>query len=159
MATLAMIWRSAGQVLAIDVASVVEVVPPVAWRSTPAVPEFVRGLFMYRGRLIPLVDAARLLQGEPAPDRMMNRVLVLRVPGHEGRAEWHVGLWVECILDLERVDFRAPDHHPGFATEECRFLGPVTRTHWGLAQLVEPRELFTPEQESTLTHRLAEEAA
>ncbi len=159
MATLSVIWRSAGLVLALDAASVVEVVPPLAWRAAPGVPEFVRGLFMYRGRLAPLVDAASLLGGGAAADRMMNRVLVLRVPGEGSPSPWLVGLWVECVLDLDRIDFRAADHHPGFATEECRFLGPVTNTRWGLVQLVEPRALLTSEQVAILTQRLAEEAA
>jgi chemotaxis-related protein WspB len=158
VATLAVIWRSAGLVLAIDAASVIEVVPPLAWRPAPGLPDFVRGLFMYRGQLTPLVDASRLLESEPAPDRMMNRVLVLRMPGHGDTPPCQVGLWVECVLDLERIDFHAPDHHPGFATEGCRFLGPVTQTRWGLVQLVEPRELFTAEQVAVLTQRLAEEA-
>ena len=159
MATLAVIWRSAGLVLAIDAASVVEVVPPLAWRATPGVPGFVRGLVTYRGRLIPLVDGARLLDAAPAPDRMMNRVLIVRVPARGATPEWLVGLWVECVLDVERIDFQAPDHHPGFAADACRFLGPVTRRDGGLVQLVEPGELFTPEQVALLTQRLAEEAA
>jgi len=158
VATLAVIWKSAGLVLAADASAVVEVLPPLAWRPTPCSPEFVRGLFAYRGTLIPLVDSARLLGAEPAPDRVSNRVLVLRTAVGPGPS-WHVGVWVDAVLDLDRVDFDAAGSHPGFGTEAGRFLGPVARTRWGMVQLVKPDELFTPEQIEVLTQRLNGAAA
>jgi len=157
--TLAVIWRAAGLLMATGAESVVEVLPPVAWRRTPAVPGWVRGLFACRGRLIPLVDAAMLLGAEPAPDRMVNRVLVLRVVASEAPLDWHVGLWVESILELEHIDFEDAGGHPGFATDAARFLGPVAQTRFGQVQLMKPAELFTPEQASLLTQRLAEAVA
>ncbi len=159
MRALAVIWRAAGLLMATGAESVVEVLPPMAWRRAPAVPGWVRGLFACRGRLIPLVDAAVLLGAEPAPDRMVNRVLVLRVSAGEAPVGWHVGLWVESILELEHVDFEAAGVHPGFATDAARFLGPIAQTRFGQVQLVEPAELFTPEQAGLLTERLAEAVA
>ncbi len=158
MSTLAVIWRARGLLMATGAESVVEVLPPVACRPAPAVPNWVRGLFDWRGRLIPLVDAAMLVGAEPAPDRMANRVLVLRVAA--GAApQWPVGVWVECVLDLEHIDFEAAGAFPGFATEAGRLPGPVVQTRFGQVQLVKPADLFTPEQASVLAQRLAEAAA
>lgn len=154
MSKLGVIWRAAGLLMATSAESVVEVLPPVAWRPAPGAPEWVRGLFSYRANLIPLIDTARLLDAPPEPDRMLNRVIVVRVDG-----DWSVGLWVESVLELERVDFDAPGGHPGFATEAGRFLGPVAQTPWGQVQLVEPRGLFTPDQIGVLTDRITEGAA
>ena len=159
MRSLAIIWRAAGLLMATGAGSVVEVLPPVAYRRAPAVPEWVRGLFAWRGRLIPLVDAARLLGAEPAPDRMFNRVLVLRVGAGVAPVDWPVGLWVESVLELERIDFDAEGAHPGFASDAGRFLGPVAPTRFGQVQLVKPAELFTPEQAGVISQRLAEAAA
>ena len=159
MRALAVIWRAAGLLMATGADSVVEVLPPVAWRRAPAVPGWVRGLFACRGRLIPLVDAAVLLGAEPAPDRMINRVLVLRVGAGESPVDWHVGLWVERVLELEHIDFEAAGGHPGLATDAARFLGPIAQTRFGQVQLVKPAELFTPEQAGLLTQRLAEAVA
>lgn len=159
MPTLAVIWRVAGLLLATSADSVIEVLPPLSSQRIAAVPEWVRGMFTYRARLIPLVDAAGVLGEAASPDRMTNRVLVLRVGEAGSPVEWPVGLWVESVLDLERVEFGAADGHPGFEIERGRFLGPIASTRWGQVQLVKPGELFTPQQASLLSQRLAEAAA
>ena len=159
MPTLAIIWRAADLLFATGIDSVIEVLPPVAWSPTPAVPAWVRGLFCYRDRLIPLVDVSLLLGGPPTPDRMVNRVLVVRRTDGAGTVEWPVGLWVESVQDLARLDFSAAGHHPGFATQAGRFLGPVVQTQWGQVQLVRPAEIFSSEQTAVLADRLREAAA
>ncbi len=159
MRTLAVIWRSAGLLMAIDARSVVEVLPPVSCRPVPGTPDWVRGLFSYRGALIPLVDAVRLLGATPEPDRMANRVLVVRVTGDTATVGWPVGLWVENVLEIERTNFEAAGGHPGFATDAARFLGPLAQTRWGQVQLVNAGEIFTPEQAAVMTERLTEGAA
>lgn len=176
MLTLALIWRSAGTTLAIDATQVIEVLPPLTCDPMPGVPGFIRGLFTHRGRLVPLVDAATLLGGMPeAGARMADRVIVVRAHfEREGQLEGAdradhvvrtddeghaVGLWVERVLDLDRVDFAAPDGHPGFETEAARFLGPVAVTRWGQVQLVHTAELFTPDESAILVDRLREAAA
>jgi chemotaxis-related protein WspB len=156
---LGVIWRSAGLLMAIDSASIVEVLPPVSCRPAPGTPGWVRGLFVYRGALIPLVDAARLLGAAPGPDRMANRVIVIRVAAGGAPTEWPVGLWVESVLEIERIDFEAAGGHPGFATDTGRFLGPVAQTRWGQVQRLSPEQLLTPEQAAILTERLSETAA
>lgn len=159
MGSLGVIWRSGGLLMATDSRSVVEVLPPVRSRPAPGTPDWVRGLFVYRGGLIPLVDTVRLLAAEPAPDRMANRVIVVRV-GRGGTAgDWPVGLWVEAVIEIERIEFSAAGGHPGLSTAACRFLGPVAQTRWGLVQEVTPEVIFTPEQVRVLTERIGEAAA
>jgi chemotaxis-related protein WspB len=167
MPTLAIIWRAAELLLATDAESVIEVLPPVACRPIPNAPEWVRGVFVHRGELVPLIDAQRLLAGvapagPPLPgahaDRMCNRVLAIRLAGAGDVPEWRAGLWVQSILELERIDFAGPEAHPGLATE-ARFLGPIAPTRFGLVQLVKTHELFTREQIDVLTRRMSEAAA
>jgi chemotaxis-related protein WspB len=154
---LAVMWRAAGLLLATSADSIVEVLPPLSCRAAAAVPEWVRGLVSHRGRLIPVVDVARLLSGSAEPDRMTNRVIVVRA--QSPAIEWHVGLWVERVLEIERIDFAATDVHPGFETERGRFLGPIAPTRFGNVQFLRPDELFTPEEAAVLAQRLAEDAA
>ena len=58
----------AGQTYAIESRRVVEVLPLVPARPIPHPPAYIRGIFTYRGRLVPLVD---LGSGLP-PDRWRN---------------------------------------------------------------------------------------
>lgn len=159
MRITALIWRAAGLLLATGVDSVVEVLPPLACTRAPATPEWVRGLFCYRGQLIPLIDVSCLLGSPATPDRRMNRVLVVRGEQSSGHFDSPVGLWVESVLELERIDFDQDGRHPGFATERGRFLGPVVQTGAGQVQLVDPSELFTAEQAAVITQRLKEATA
>jgi len=157
--TLAVIWRAAGLRMATDARTIVEVLPPVSCRPGAGAPEWLRGLFAYRGALIPLVDATQLLGTARESDRMFNRVLVVRVGTVNAPVDWLVGLWVESVLEIERVDFESAGGHPGFGTDVRRFLGPVAQTRLGQVQLVRSEELFTPQQAAMIMQRLTEAAA
>lgn len=152
--SLAVIWRAGGLLFSTKVGEVIEVLAPVSANPVSAVPEWVRGLFVYRGALIPLVDVAKLLGRASGEDRMLNRVLVVRAEIGEGDGGGMVGLWVEHVLELERPEFGAAGAHPGFSGEASRFLGPVAQTRLGAVQQVMPRELFTREQAELLWSRV-----
>lgn len=155
MLKLGIISRSAGMLLAIDACSIVEVLPPVSCRPAPGVPEWIRGLFVHRGNLIPLVDTSLLLHTPPPPDKMSNRVIVVRL-SNTNATTGTVGLWVDQVLGVDRIDFAAAGAHPGLATASTRFLGSVVQTDLGQVQWLNPAELFTEEQLGVLTGRVAE---
>jgi len=166
MSTLAVIWRGAGLLLATDTQYVIEVLPPVACRPVPGVPLWVRGVFMYRGDLISLIDAERLLSdlpnaqaSPPMGDLLLNRVLVLRVASRAAEPARPVGLWVSSILELDHIDFAGRHTHAGFPSESARFLGPIAPTRWGAVQLVSPADLLTTEQAELISRRLSEAAS
>jgi len=62
---------------AIESRRVVEVVPCVAARPIPRTPDFIRGVFTHRGRLIPLVDLGWLLIDKPLREALSTRVIVV----------------------------------------------------------------------------------
>ena len=161
MERLGLIWRAGGLLFSTDVVLLHEVLAPVACTPAPSVPEWVRGLFVYRGQLIPLVDVAALLgRATTGGDLMSNRVLVVRSNPLDGsQNESTIGLWVEGVVELARIDFDAPGGHPGFAGEVSRLLGPLAQTEFGLVQQVRPAELFTPEQAKIIWARLKVDAA
>jgi len=156
---LAVIWRAGGLLFSTNVGAVVEVLAPVRANPAPAVPGWVRGLFVYRGTIIPLVDVAKLLGRTSGEDRMTNRVLVVRSGRRDGTGgevgdAGLVGLWVESVLELDRPEYRAAGSHPGFSNEASRFLGAVAETRFGTVQDVRPEELFTAEQAELLWARV-----
>jgi len=159
MAPLSIIWKVGDLLLATDVESVVEVLPPVASWPAPGVPSWIRGLFSYRGQLLPLVDASRLLDLPARPDRMANRVAVLRCSPAPGARLTVTGVWVDAVIDISRIDFSTADSHPGFVVDAGRYLGPVAQTRFGFVQRLQPEGLFTAEQAAVLAERLKEAAA
>jgi chemotaxis-related protein WspB len=67
----------AGEPYAIESRRVVEVLPRVPARPLPRVPDYLLGVFTYRGRIVPLVDLGRRLGVAPPADRLSTRVIVV----------------------------------------------------------------------------------
>jgi len=85
---------------AIDSRRVIEVLPLVTARPIPRMPDFVRGVFTHRGRLVPLVDLGWLLADRPLRETLSTRVIVVEC---SAGAEGHcipLGVAAENVLSL-----------------------------------------------------------
>ena len=79
---LLLTFKAAESLYAVDVVRVVEVVPRVHLRRLPHAPDFLAGLFDYRGRVVPVADLGALLGSEPCRDRLGTRIILTDVrPG------------------------------------------------------------------------------
>jgi chemotaxis-related protein WspB len=105
----------------------------------------VKGLFNYRGKLLPLLDAALLLGHTPGDIRMTARILVVRTDGSaKGDDENQAGILVERVLGSEQVDFEDRSGHASVHASEARFLGPVALTPDGTVQLIDSSGIPVP---------------
>lgn len=146
---------SAGSFLAIDVgaermlvpiAAVEEVIVPPEPTLVPRVKDWVKGTFMQRGILVPLVDAAGLF-GIPAPatDREGRVVIV-------GRGEDVMGLAVAAVRGIVAVGEESWEPLPA----PHRFVSKATRLDGDLAGLLDVDALLSlPSDEATLRERSA----
>jgi chemotaxis-related protein WspB len=73
-------FNVAGQPYAIESRRVIEVLPLVPARPLPQVPDYLLGIFTYRGSLVPLVDLARRFGVAAASERLSTRVIVVEYP-------------------------------------------------------------------------------
>jgi chemotaxis-related protein WspB len=119
---------------AVDVRSVVEVVPRIGLRPVPHAPSCVVGVFDHGGTIVPVVDLGILLGSGPCATRLGTRI-ILTQDGPGGL----LGLIAECATELrETPDEAGP---PSVAEgPEASFLGPFVRVEDGLIQVlrVEP---------------------
>ncbi|WP_432239249.1 chemotaxis protein CheW [Herbaspirillum robiniae] len=122
-------------------ASDVSVVLPMALcKQVPGTPPWVRGLFSYGARNVPVIDLPMLASGQPAAIRVSTR-LVLAHYAPAGLAPELLGLLLEQATDTLRCnpdDFLAS----GISNEEARYLGPVIRHQGALLQWVKVDELL-----------------
>ena len=132
------VWAATGGHYAVEMERVVEIIPLVNARPVPQTAPSLRGLINYRGQLIPLLDMALLLGGAAFPARMACRILVTRVRPPD---ETLLGLAVEQLIGIERLDFSAAAAHPGLPTAKADYLGPVTWAEKTAVQLVYPERL------------------
>jgi len=135
--TQALIWTTAGQLFATPAECVVEVLPPVRCDAIKDPPDFLRGTLMHRGTRLAVLDAPKLFGMPSDPERMSNRVLVLKAGSS------NVGVWVASVLDLQPADSASAQ----------------IQTPWGLAERAEPKLLIGPDRLAVIGLLLREVAA
>ena len=74
---LLLTFKAAESLYAVDVARVVEVVPRVDLRRLPHAPDFIAGLFDYRGSDVPVIDLGIRLGSEGCRDRLSTRIILV----------------------------------------------------------------------------------
>lgn len=137
----------AGQAYAIESRRVVEVLPLVPARPIPHTPAYVRGIFAYRGRLVPLVDLSLRLADRPPDERLSTRVIVVepagRVPDCSQSAA-RLGLIAENVITIGSAE-DADAALPALDLPDAAFLGRILRIAGHTVQLLDVDRLLPPE--------------
>lgn len=133
----------AGQDYAIESRRVVEVLPLVPARPLPRMPAYMRGIFTFRGGLVPLVDLGMRLADRPPAERLSTRVIVvdLRSPAGPPR---RLGLIAENVISIRSTE-DADAALPAFDLAAAPFLGRVLRLDGRTVQLLEVDRLLPDE--------------
>lgn len=149
----------AGQTYAIPSRTVVEVLPLVPARPLPRTPAFVRGIFTYRGQLLPLVDLGRRIADTPLTERLSTRVVVVEfpAPGPPERPPLRLGLVAENVIAITSSD-RAEAALPPLELPDAPFLGAILRIGDRTVQLVDVPRLLPADMLAGLFPTQAAEA-
>lgn len=140
----------AGQPYAIASRLVIEVLPLVPARPLPQVPDYVLGIFTYRGQLVPLIDLARRLGVAAASERLSTRVIVVeyrRGEGPEGDpagSPVRLGLVAENVIAIRAAE-EADASLPPLRLAAAEYLDRVFRIGGGTVQLIDIARLLPPE--------------
>jgi chemotaxis-related protein WspB len=131
----------AGESYAIESRRVVEVLPLVPARPIPHTPGYVRGVFTYRGSLVPLVDLGRRLGDVALEERLSTRVIVVEyLPPHAARPA-RLGLVAENVISIIDAE-RAETSLPALELESAPFLGRMLRIDGRTMQVVDVDRLL-----------------
>lgn len=134
---------------------VMEVLPLVEWKTLPAAPPGVAGIFNYHGAPVPLVDVGELATRRPSARKMSTRIMVVKYTARGG--ETHpLGLLVEEATTTLR---RAPEEfaEPGVEVENAPYLGPVTTDERGIVQWIKLDQLLPESVQEILFHQPLEQ--
>jgi chemotaxis-related protein WspB len=88
--------------LALDIRSVREVVPRVRLDRPAGSPDWLAGLFVYRGRVVPVIDLHRLLGAGDCPPHLASRIILVPLGRPDG-GETLLGLLAARVADLREV--------------------------------------------------------
>ncbi|MGA0039948.1 MAG: chemotaxis protein CheW [Pirellulales bacterium] len=92
-----------GQAYAVESKKVVEVLPLVSTRPIPHLPDYLPGIFTYRGRFVPLVDLGLRINGMALTRRLSTRVIVVEIEVGESTASAPLSRLVRFGIMAENV--------------------------------------------------------
>lgn len=132
---LLLLFYLSDELYAIDSSQVVEVIPKVILRKLYHAPDYVAGLFNYRGKILPVIDLPLLIQGNPCRLCLSTRIIIVEYPG-KLEAKGYLGLMAEQITDTLSK----------FSQEQETDLGDVIIDSQRIIQLLRVESLL-PESE------------
>ncbi len=138
---LFLLFRIGNERYALPATEVAEVLPRLPLKPIAHAPNWVAGVFAYRGVVVPVIDLGALTFGEPAQARTSTRlVLVHYRPAPTGKAQL-LGLILEQATDTLRCN--PAEFQPyGLDNRQARYLGPVREDAHGLLQWVRVADLL-----------------
>jgi chemotaxis-related protein WspB len=131
----------AGECYAIESRRVVEVLPLVPARPIPHTPGYVRGVFTYRGSLVPLVDLGRRLNDVALEERLSTRAIVVEYLPPSAARPARLGLVAENVISIVAAE-RAETSLPALALESAPFLGRLLRIDGRTVQVIDVDRLL-----------------
>jgi len=100
-----------GDLYAVDVAQLREVVRWQPVTGLPKAPPLIEGIVDLRGAVIPVIDLGRALHEAPTQPSVGTRIVIAEIDGLT------LGLVVDCAVDVLSVDVAALDDPPALATQ------------------------------------------
>jgi chemotaxis-related protein WspB len=136
---LAVVFEAGDEAYALPVQQVQEVLPRMNLRRLAGAPEFVRGVFSYRGRPTPVLDLCMLLCGRNCSDALGTRLLIVEVPSSSGPRPLAIAAErVTRIIELDASQLSSA----GLEGIEPPFLGDIAAGLDRMVQLVRPADLL-----------------
>lgn len=134
---------------ALDALEVNCLLPPLPVHPIPGTPEYVRGIFPFRGEMAPVIDLQMALYGKASERRLSSRFVVVDYPTVD-KIVYPLALWVGRATESITVDESAL-RDPGVASEGAPFLGKVFADRNGsLIQFVKVPDLLPVELQEQL---------
>ncbi len=133
---------------AVPARDVVEVAPMVELDSLPKTPDYIAGLFNYRGQHVPVIDLCKLVNNQACSNRFTTRMILVEFPLAAGGTRT-LGLLAERVtetLQLDEHDFT----DTGISITDAPFIGYAAHTDQGLVQKLSVADLVPPEVQSQL---------
>ena len=135
-------FRVGGELYAIDIMSIREIIRPQKLTSIPKAPRFIEGVINLRGAVIPVADLRKRFDQPCIEESRKNRIIICAVSGRI------VGLLVDEVLEVRRYGRQDMAPAPQFLKgPEAEFFLGVARRGDDLVMVLDlDRILSTDEQ-------------
>jgi chemotaxis-related protein WspB len=131
---LALIFQVGRDKVAVDVKRIREVVPRVRLSPVNGCPAWMAGVFVYRGRVVPVVDLHQLIGAGECPPHLSSRIILFPYP--LDAPESLVGLLATQVAEIREI---RPGLVQPLPSEPGRpGLGPALPDGAGILRLLDP---------------------
>ncbi|MEX3775749.1 chemotaxis protein CheW [Pseudomonas sp. MYb118] len=138
---LFLVFRIGSERYALQASEIAEVLPRLPLKPVAQAPEWVAGVFAYRGAVVPVIDLSALAFGVAAQARTSTRLVLVNYRAHDGAEARWLGLILEQATDTLRCN--PADFQPyGLDNRQAPWLGPVREDAQGLLQWVRVADLL-----------------
>lgn len=144
---LMLLFHAGDNLYALDCSQVVEVIPIVVLRKIHHVPDYVAGVFNYRGTIVPVIDLCHLIQGTACRSRFSTRIIMVNYTAKDG--EYHsLGLMAEQVTEtLNRPDLEPKN---ALTVNNVPYLGEMFMDEKGMIQRIYWEHLIAEVQDPSL---------
>jgi len=145
---LILLFYAGKDLYSIDGSYVVEVIPRVSFRKVHHVPEYVAGLFNYRGVILPVIDLCHLIQGTPCRPYLSTRIIIVKY-FRQNQSVQYLGLMAERVtetLNIANSDIR----ESSIRVDEAPYLSGTIVDEKRIIQCVQLEKLFSDERHNYL---------
>src|SRR5262249_6141670 len=119
--------------LALDIRRVREVVPRVRLQPVSGAPDWLAGVFVYRGQIVPVLDLHRLVGGEECPPHLSSRIILVPHCCPNG-GERLLGLLATQVADIPAMQNGGPT--TSLTADGRAALGPVAADGLGVLRIL-----------------------
>jgi chemotaxis-related protein WspB len=142
---LMLLFYVGNDLYALDSSQVVEIIPKVLLRKIHHAPEYIAGLFNYRGSIVPVIDLCHLIQGNPSRSHLSTRIIMVNYVGRD-QNKHYLGLMAEKITEtLNKPDTELVDS--GIQMDEAPYLGEMIMDEKGMIQCIRLESLLSEQQQ------------
>lgn len=126
---------------AIPVSEVVEVTSRVNLEHIARAPDYIAGLFNFRGQHVPVIDLCRLINQQSCGDSFTTRIILVNFPIAGGGGARMLGLLAERVTETVRLT-EETFTSTGIGMDATPYLGLAANTDQGLLQKITISELL-----------------
>ncbi|MCY3020928.1 MAG: chemotaxis protein CheW [Planctomycetota bacterium] len=147
---LALVFCLGDERYALECSQVVEVAPLVPLRKLAQAPPYVAGVFVYRGKPVPVLDLCQMTLGRPCRMLMSTRVILVKYPapsvgappgGRPAGEQQVLGLLAERVTETTQCE-PAAFAPAGVKADAAPYLGGLAPDGQGLMQSVQLEKLL-----------------
>jgi chemotaxis-related protein WspB len=133
---------------ALNCSHVVEVIPLVELRKLYHAPEYMAGLFNYRGSIVPVLDLCHLIQGSGSRHCLSTRIILVNYPPTHQNSRL-LGLMAERVTDTVDV-LKSQFKDQGIHLDNAAYLGQIIMDERGTIQELRLESLISEQAQPFL---------